>query len=99
MDKFAKYALLTMAIMVIIMTASAYVGNIVGGNVATDNKVNNAASGNSPTTYYNPFTIEHWGVNGEYIGFFAAGCSGGFVVGYIFPTVFKNNFAPRRKNQ
>ena len=99
MDKFTKYALLTMAIIVVIMTTSAYIGNIVGGNVATDNKVNNAASGSSTTTYYNPFTIEHWGVNGEYVGFFTAGCAGGFIVGYIFPAVFKSNVTSRRKNQ
>jgi hypothetical protein len=98
MDKFTKYALLAMAIIVVVMLASAYVGNMVGGNVATDNKVNNAASGNSTTTYYNPFTIEHWGVNGEYLGFFAAGCIGGFIVGFIFPTVFKSNLTSRRKN-
>jgi hypothetical protein len=99
MDKFTKYALSVMAIIVVVMLTSAYVGNMVGGNVATDSKVNNAASGNSTTTYYNPFTIEHWGVNGEYVGFFAAGCVGGFIVGYIFPTVFKSNLISRRKNQ
>ena len=51
------------------------------------------------TVYYNPFTIEHWGVHGEYVGFFAAGCAGGFGVGYMFPTVFKTNPMSRRKNQ
>ena len=47
MDKFTKYALLTMAIIVVVMLASAYIGHIIGGNVATDDKVNNEASGNS----------------------------------------------------
>jgi len=97
MDRFNKYALLTLALIVAILLVSAYVSYQVGGNKATDDKVN-AAAGSNGDTYYNPFTIEHWGVNGEYVGFFAAGVAGGFIVGYIFPTVFKTNIAPRSKN-
>ena len=96
MDKFTKYALLAMVLIVAIMMASGYVGYKVGGNSATDDKVNNKASGSSTTVYYNPFTIEHWGVTGEYFGFCAAGCVGGFLVGYIFPTVM--NGKTRREN-
>jgi hypothetical protein len=98
MDRYTKYALIAMVLVVSIMTVSAYVGYIVGGNVATDNKVNNAASGSSTTVYYNPFTIEHWGQSGEYAGFFSAGCAGGFIVGYIFPSVMSNIAISRRKN-
>ena len=98
MDRFTKYALLATVIIVAIMTISAYVGYFVGGNAATDDTVNNAASGSSTTVYYNPFTIEHWGVHGEYVGFFSAGCLGGLLVGYLFPTVFKSNIGSRRKN-
>ncbi len=97
MDRFNKYALVTLALIVAILLVSAYVSYQVGGNGATDDKVN-AAAGSNGDTYYNPFTIEHWGVHGEYVGFFAAGVAGGFIVGYIFPTVFKTNIAPRRKN-
>ncbi len=99
MGRFVKYALIAMVTIVLIMLASAYIGYKVGGNSATDDKVNNKASGGSATVYYNPFTIEHWGVHGEYVGFFSAGCAGGFGVGYIYPTVFKSYVAPRRKNQ
>jgi hypothetical protein len=87
-----------MVVIVAIMTVSAYVGYFVGGNAATDDTVNNAASGSSTTVYYNPFTIEYWGVHGEYVGFFSAGCFGGFFVGYLFPIVFKSNGVSRRKN-
>ncbi len=98
MDKFNKYALITLALIVAVLLVSAYVSYHVGGNEATDDKVNDKAGGNGDT-YYNPFTIEHWGVHGEYVGFFAAGCAGGFGVGYMFPTVFKTNPISRRKNQ
>ena len=87
-----------MVIIVAVMTVIAYVGYFVGGNAATDDTVNNAASGTTTTVYYNPFTIEYWGVHGEYVGFFLAGCLGGFFVGYLFPVVFKSNIASRRKN-
>ena len=87
-----------MVIIVAAMTVSAYYSYMVGGNAATDDTVNNAASGTTTTVYYNPFTIEYWGDNGEYVGFFLAGCVGGFLVGYLFPIVFKSNIAPRREN-
>ena len=100
MDGFTKYALLAMVLIVTIMTVSAYVGYSVGGNEATDDKVNNVASGSSTTVYtvYNPFTVENWGVHGEYVGFFSVGCVGGFLVGYLFPIVFTSNIVSRRKN-
>ena len=85
MDKFNKYALITLAVIVAVLLVSAYVSYQVGGNSATDDNVNNKASGDKATVYYNPFTIEHWGVHGEYVGFFAAGCAGGFGVGYMYP--------------
>jgi hypothetical protein len=99
MDKFNKHALITVAIIVAVLLVMAYVSYQVGGNKATDDSVNAKASGSSTTVYYNPFTIEHWGVHGEYVGFFAAGCVGGFGVGYMFPTVFNTYTMSRRKNQ
>jgi hypothetical protein len=98
MDRFTKYALIAMILIVAVMTVSGYIGYKVGGNAATDDKVNAAASDSSTTVYYNPFTIEHWGVTGEYLGFCAAGCAGGFIVGYIFPSVMSNSAISRRKN-
>ena len=72
MDKFNKYALTTLVLIVAVMLVSAYISYQVGGNKATDDQVN-AKAGSNSNTYYNPFTIEHWGVHGEYVGFFAAG--------------------------
>jgi hypothetical protein len=99
MDKFNKYALITVTVIVAVLLVCAYVSYQVGGNSATDDNVNSKASGGAATVYYNPFTIEHWGVHGEYVGFFAAGCCGGFGVGYMYPTVFKTTPRSRRKNQ
>jgi hypothetical protein len=95
MDKFNKYALITIAVIVAVLVTMAYIGYQVGGNAATDDQVNDKAGGG---TTYSPFTIEGFGENGEYVAFCAAGCVGGFVVGYIFPTLFESNVGSRRKN-
>jgi branched-subunit amino acid permease len=95
MDRFTKYALITIVAIVAVLVAMAYIGYQVGGNGATDDKVNDKAGGG---TTYSPFTIEHFGEVGEYFGFCAAGCVGGFLVGYIFPTLFNSNTESRRKN-
>lgn len=95
MDRFTKCALVTMALIVSIMTVNAYIGFVVGGNTATDDTVNNMAG---KATNYNPFTVEAWGLNGEYFGFFTAGAAGGFLVGYILPSVLSNDAVLRRED-
>ena len=95
MDRFYKYCIITIVAIVAVCMVMGYVGYIVGGNKATDDQVNDMGGGGST---YNPFTIEGFGENGEYFGFFAAGCAGGTIVGYIFPTLFGNNTSLRRKD-
>jgi hypothetical protein len=99
LDKFTKFTLLALVIVVAAMTVSAYVSYMVGGNSATDDTVNSAARGGSTTdVYYNPFTVEPWGRHGEYVGFTAVGCFGGLAAGYLFASVFESDAAARRKN-
>jgi hypothetical protein len=99
MDKFIKSYLIIGVAAVLVLLACAYVGYLVGGNTATDDSVNAKASGSEETVYYSPFTIEHWGDNGEYLGFFVAGCVGGFIVGFLSPIVFGSYPAIRRKDE
>ena len=86
-----------MVLVVAVAIVSAYVSYSVGGNTATDDRVNSAASGSDTEAHYNPFTIEPWGEHGEYVGFFSVGCAGGFLIGYLFPIVFASNLVSRRK--
>jgi hypothetical protein len=88
MDKFTKYALITLFAILAIMTIGAYIGYMMGGNAATDDIVNDLGGGG---TVYSPFTIDALGENGEYIGFFFAGAIGGFIVGYLLPSVMNKN--------
>ena len=99
MDKFAKYALITLVVINLALLAFAYISFIVGGNSATDDNVNDKASGREGDIYYNPFTVEPWGTNGEYVGFSLAGALGGFIAGFCIPTVFENDefLAPKRR--
>jgi len=91
MDKFTKYALLTMAVIVAIMVTSTYVGSVVlkGGMEGTDSQVNNSAHATSWFGF--KFTADAWGQMGEYIGFSAAGAVGGLIVGYSYPAIFSKS--------
>jgi ABC-type cobalt transport system substrate-binding protein len=79
-DKFTKYALLTMTIIIAIMLVSTYVGvNVFGGKMGgTDSSV--ASGGFSFLTHYTMVD--------EYVVFTIGGAAGGLVVGYLLPSVF-----------
>jgi hypothetical protein len=88
MDKFNKYAILTMIAIVAVMLASTYIGSVVlkAGMEGTDAQVNNSTHA---TSWFGlSFTADALGQVGEYIGFSAAGAVGGLIVGYVYPTIF-----------
>jgi ABC-type cobalt transport system substrate-binding protein len=97
LDRFTKYALLTMSVIVSVMIVSAYVGTAVLGQGmgGTDATVNEKAGESEPIL---PLTIGPLGEMGEYIGFGMAGVVGGFIVGYIVPSLFGKNASARREN-
>lgn len=97
MDRFTKYALLTMTVIVSVMIVAAYVGTAILGQEmgGTDATVNEKAGESEPIL---PFTIGPLGEMGEYLGFGMAGVVGGFIVGYIIPSVFGKNASSRREN-
>jgi hypothetical protein len=99
MDRFTKYSLLTMIVIVSIMTISAYVGAAIlkGGMEGTDATVNGMAGEHTTAWFGFEFTADAFGQMGEYVGFSLAGVAGGFIVGYCFPTIFsKKNDSPSR---
>ena len=78
-DKFTKYAIITMTIIIAIMLVSTYVGvNVFGGKMGgTDSSV--ASGGFSFLTHYTMVD--------EYVVFTIGGAAGGLIVGYLLPTV------------
>ena len=92
MDKFNKIAIILLVAAVTALVIMAYVSYYYVDHApsqlpSTDGSVN-AAAGSNGNTYYNPFTIEHWGNTGENVGFTVVGCAGGLIAGYIYPTIF-----------
>jgi cobalt/nickel transport system permease protein len=79
-DKFTKYALVTMTVIIAIMLVSTYVGvNVFGGKMGgTDSSV--ASGGFSFLTHYTMVD--------EYVVFTIGGAAGGLVVGYLLPSIF-----------
>lgn len=77
-DKFTKYALITMTVILAIMLVLTYVGvNVFGSELGgTDTSV---ASGSSLLVHYSRVD--------QYIAFTIGGAAGGLVVGYLLPTV------------
>jgi cobalt/nickel transport system permease protein len=78
-DKFTKYALITMTLIVSIMLVSTYVGvTVFGGKMGgTDSSV--ASGGFSFLTHYTMVD--------EYVVFTIGGAAGGLIVGYLLPSV------------
>ena len=90
-DKFEKYALLVMTLVVALMIASTYIGAVLlrAEMQGTDATVNNSTH---VTSWFGlPFTTTAIGQFGEYIGFSLAGIAGGLIVGYSFPRIFSDN--------
>jgi ABC-type Co2+ transport system permease subunit len=79
-DKFTKYALIVMTVIIAIMLVSTYVGvNVFGGKMGgTDSAV--ASGGFSLLTHYSMVD--------EYVVFTIGGAAGGLLVGYLLPSVF-----------
>lgn len=88
MDKFAKYALLTMAVTVASMVIATYVGVYVyGGNMET--KYITMIEEEAEALGLNFGHLVELGETGEYIGFTVAGALCGLIIGYIIPSVFE----------
>jgi cobalt/nickel transport system permease protein len=77
-DKFTRYALVTMIVILSIMLVLTYIGvNVFGGEMGgTDTSV---ASGFNFLVHYNRID--------QYVAFAIGGAAGGLVVGYLLPTV------------
>ncbi len=88
-DKFTKYALITMTVMLAIMLVSTYVGvTIFGGKMAgTDSSV---ARG---------FSFLHYSMYDEYVVFTIGGAVGGLLIGYLLPSVLKQTSKRMEDNQ
>jgi cobalt/nickel transport system permease protein len=89
LDKFTKYALITMVIMLAIMLVSTYVGvNVFGGKMA-----------GTDTSVARGFSYLHYSMYDEYVVFTIGGAVGGLLIGYLLPSVLKQTSKRTEDNQ
>lgn len=88
MDKFTKYSLLLMTMIVVAMIISTYVGVFVfGGDMETAYiSIMEEAAKDLGLSY--GYLIELDEIS-EYIAFTIAGAVSGFIIGYLIPTVLE----------
>ncbi|MEM0216033.1 MAG: hypothetical protein QXT06_08465 [Candidatus Bathyarchaeia archaeon] len=88
MDKFTKYTLILMAIIVAAMIVAAYIGVfVVGGDMETAYiSIIEEEAEKLGLSFGHPIELDE---TGEYMGFTVAGAISGFIIGYMIPTIFE----------
>jgi hypothetical protein len=87
MDRFTKYALITMIAAVAVIIVSTYVGVFVFGGSMETMYITVIEDQAKKLGLLFGHVIE-LGEEGEYIGFFIAGAVSGLIIGYLIPSVF-----------
>ncbi len=90
-DKFTKYAFITMCAIVLGMLVSTYVGYSIYGSSIFETRYITVIEDQARALGLAFGHVIELGPIGEYIGFTIAGCSAGFAIGYLFPSVFGNS--------
>jgi len=89
LDKFTKYALTIMIIIVAVLIVSTYVGYQIFGPSIFETKYLTVIEDQARLLGLAFGHVIELGEMGEYVGFTLAGVVAGFVIGYLFPSVFE----------
>ncbi len=92
-DKFTKYALLTMIAIVAVLMVSTYVGYLIFGSSIFETKYLTVIEDQARQFGLAFGHVIELGETGEYIGFTLAGVIAGFFIGYLIPSVFEQKEA------
>ncbi len=87
-DRFTKYALVTMVAIVFAMLISMYVGYMVFGSSIFETRYLTVIEDQARQfglAVGHPIEL---GLMGEYVGFTLAGAIAGLIIGYLIPSVF-----------
>lgn len=90
MDKFTKYTLSTMTVIVIAMLISTYVGYVLFGPSIFQTRYLTVIEDQARQFGRTFGWVVELGQTGEYVGFGLAGVVAGFIIGYLIPSVFSN---------
>ena len=88
MDKFTKYALITMFAVVAGIMLSTYVGFLVFGPSIFETRYIVLIEEQAKSLGLVFGHVVELGETGEYVGFTIAGAVSGFIIGYLIPSVF-----------
>ncbi len=89
-DKFTKYALVAMVAIVAGMLVSTYIGYSVYGSSIFETRYLTVIEDQARSLGLMFGHVIELGPVGEYVGFTVAGVAAGFIVGYLFPSVFRS---------
>ena len=87
-DRFTKYALLTMFAIVAVLMVCTYVGYVIFGSSIFETKYLTVIEDQAKQLGLTFGHVIELGETGEYVGFTLAGVIAGFVIGYLIPSVF-----------
>ena len=87
-DRFTKYALLTMTTIVAVLMVCTYVGYLVFGSSIFETAYLTVIEDQARQFGLTFGHVIELGETGEYVGFTLAGIIAGFVIGYLIPLVF-----------
>ncbi len=92
-DKFTKYALITMTTIVAILLVSTYIGYLVFGSSIFETKYLTMIEDQARALGLVFGHVIELGETGEYVGLSLAGVISGFIIGYLFPAIFEQKEA------
>jgi uncharacterized membrane protein len=84
-DAFTKNAVVISIVLVMLMMVSAYFGSQKGALEGTDGLVEDMAAASAQKV---PRSLVELDEKGEYVGFGIVGAISGFIIGYLWPSVF-----------
>ena len=93
LDKFTKYALITMFAIVVGMIVSTYIGFVMFGDSIFETRYVTVIEDQARQLGLAFGHVVELGVAGEYVGFTLAGVISGFIIGYLIPSVFEQKEA------
>jgi hypothetical protein len=88
-DRFTKYALLTMIAILVVLMISTYVGYLIFGSSIFETKYLTVIENQARQFGLAFGHVIELDATGEYIGFGLAGVIAGFIIGYLIPSAFE----------
>jgi hypothetical protein len=98
-DKFTKYALITMSAIVTGLIVSTYIAFIIFGSSIFETRYIVVIEEQAKQLGLAFGHVVELGEMGEYVGFFIAGALSGLIIGYLIPSIFETSHRQVRREE